>query len=150
MRAAWGWRLGDRRLGVAALGTDGLRGWGSRGSFNPTPVCVAWPCVRHGVAALGRCGGWWHRPAFDMAGAASLLGLPLSRSSGAGRGTRTDRGERHKGHFPLRFHSAKWRNCTTSAIVVKMYTLCPTDAKNVVATVTMVFQEWLLVMMVKM
>jgi hypothetical protein len=36
---------------VAELGTGGLRDRGSRGTFNPTLACAAWPCVRRGVAA---------------------------------------------------------------------------------------------------
>jgi hypothetical protein len=53
MRAAWGWRLGDRQLGGGGVGDRG-----SRGTFNPTPACAAWPCVRRGVAASTdvRCG----------------------------------------------------------------------------------------------
>jgi hypothetical protein len=56
----------------------------------------------------------------------------------------------HGGHFPLPFHGAKRNQADTSSFMVKLYTLSTADAENVVATVTVVNKEWLLVMMVKM
>jgi hypothetical protein len=56
----------------------------------------------------------------------------------------------HGWHFPLPFHDAKRNQVDTSSFMVKLYTLSPADAENLVATVTVVNEEWLLIMMVKM
>jgi hypothetical protein len=99
-------------------GREGIQ----RVTFNPTPTWSPGPCARRGggglgtdslgVAALGTGGpgvpliqrrrvlpghacdvGWRRRPTSGVGGVPSLLGLPLSQASGAGRGT-SERRER--------------------------------------------------------